>query len=319
MKIRYPDLPAFFRASRHHRSIGKDPTFWRDKTLHDFPDVIHSREEFDALPERTDRLCYLSVCNQNNEHNIFESHRELTYLHDHNATPRGMQSSTTFRRAEAALNKQYQEYLELKEYIHQQRRERFQRRDERLPLVHDWVKYGQKVVPINVDAEGHVFYSYTFADNEHGTLDLTEHLSEQDVVDGTAIGCIFSYIHPRSLNNFLRILSDVNGLDLTRADIQADDLILLEPPNETEVYFVYRRLDGTLGLALSFYYELPKEVLDMFSRREIHTQRDLYDLYGSIVQIKSVIKTAPNYLTLAEDENEYHKSKVGYYHEAMLP
>ena len=300
LDVPYQSLSSYCRSSARIRAICQDPTFWRDKALHDFPNVIHSREEFNAIPERTDRLRYLNVYNRINESKITKAQSELTNLH--------------------AVDWHYRDYLELREYIHQQRRERFDRGEERLPVVHDWVGYGQTRVQIETDPEGRIYYDYTSADGKPQTLELSHYFNQEDIVDGVEIADILSVEYPRSLDDLVQILSDVNGVDLSPTDIQPDDLILLEPPNQHEVYFVYRQLNGDLGVALSVGYDLPEKVLDMFRRRDIHSQVDLYDLYGSIIQIKDTIDTdrAGN-IAIPENEYVYNQRREGVYHESILP
>lgn len=316
LDVPYRDLSAYCRSSSVARSICREPTFWMFKTLNDFPWIVHNAVEFRAIPERTDRLRYLNIYNSENENRLRNAEDEFGHIRAYN---RSVSLQMQFPLAQAALKKQIQEYLELKEYIHQQRRERFENYGDRLPVIHDWRTYGKGIHAISIDTDGNPYYTYVSTNRQEHAVGLESYFGPEDIPNIT-VGQLLSYEYPKNYDDFIRVLMDANpGLDLTQVDVQPDDLILLLPAHNHESYVVYRQLNGSLGVALAIGYSLPNEVLDMFARLDIHSRADLYDLYGEPISIVDTIDTNIGELALAKDENEYKQLKRNQYHESMLP
>lgn len=326
LEIPYRSLSSYCRSSSTARSICQAPRFWQVKTIHDFPKFISNRAQFEAIPERTDRLRYLNVYNRVNEADIKEIRNEIDDLEQLNARGR-----RRFLLAVKVMEEKLRDYIELGEYIHLQRQDRFRRYDAegneigRLPRIHNWSKYGETKVPVFIGDDGEVVYRYVDQNGQTVELDLSGFMDADEVADANyqvPIADILLYQgDDLSLQDLMYILEQVNP-DFYPEPVLPDDLIDLRNDPEfyfSEVYFVYQSPDGSLDLAKSVGYDLPEEVFDMFRRRDIHSQVDLIDLYGSRMGNRDQIDTTTAILRIPQDENQYNEQKPYYYHASMLP
>lgn len=314
LEIPYRSLSSYCRSSSVARSICQAPGFWQAKTIHGFPKLISNRKEFEAIPERTDRLRYLNVYREVNDNDISETRGEIFSIDLHNlqiANPR-----KRFNRAISALQKELESYYEIADYIFQQRQERFRKYGEHLPVVHDWKRYDVIITPVRGLNDQPV---YRYVDRNGKTVEI-------DVEDEPLVlsDVLKSMGNTMSLQDLIYIIMSANpDKEPPQDEVRPDDLILFDAgdfgSSYSNFYFVYQRSDGILDV--TYTHEMPVQALDMFRRYDIHSQNDLVDLYGFGLQKIYEIQLRPDKsLLIARNEAEYNDPRFpGYYHASMLP
>ena len=251
----YPSVGHLVKVSRVFRLLIKDPKFWLNKAIHDFPSV---RSESDLLTHYgiNDRMRYLDVWRQI----LNQPYNEL-------------RSTVVTPETQVERQQRLRIIRTDLEYIWKQRQVRFhsllssERR--RLPKVHNWEHLCNVVVKM---PDRNKDYPIT----GRSTLGSIWYCEDR-------LRVLIDRLSPRTP---LRVFDLIRMADarIEDHDIQEDDIVCFGHPDDYSwnAYLVIQYSDGSLDLKRSMIpWQLSRYADGMLRRYQIHSQQDLWDLYGT--------------------------------------
>lgn len=306
----YEDLSNLCRSSAQYRRICQAPDFWWRKTQHDFPDITEeSFRELDERSERSDRYRYHLLYHAKMEEDREALRGKLEKL------------KREYERKEKDLVEQLDSINATIEFLDQEWRKQFLDDSGYLPRVLTWDEDDYESMPLAdvwSNADG-VFYSYRRRNGDVVDVDITDWYEYNQPL---RLSDVILSRGRMSLDEFMELLELGNGMyfqhqgERINDRPQRDDILMY--PRDDVNHYVYQRPDGQLEVVPFSYQTLPREMLEMFKRRKIHSLDDLRLVYGNGPTFQEIVGPNNGLLYIPESETAYKERREGYYHESLV-
>lgn len=299
LACQYEDVVSLSQTCSWFRKLIATPEFWRSKMMRDFDVPYEPR--FDFVSAASEKERYLLISDAVLSGVILGLTVQLCGLYCLSESQPNYQE--LYLKTKLALDVMVVRAARVK----RDRLLRFMDGTFRRPRLVDWHQCHYKQLPKSgiERKEGRIFYRVT-SDN---VLDITQIYEGDDLwlphlTESLGRGTL------KDLMNILKLLDTP-----TEDKPQRDDFIHL-----SVMYFVHQRPDGVLEVIPIRGYHLPIGVLEMFKRRNIHSQEDLRFLYNAgndrLFQFDT-IGDPENPLRIPYNEREYQQMKPNYYHSTI--